>query len=155
MMLAFVKLGCELEQKLIRPRLHLSKKEITTAARAVCQNCPSISSDLFEPWEHQLWAWHFLLSLSIGRGFMPCLDKHESRLQVFRAVVAVENQLARRVNASDNTIDATKRIDPEDQVLWPLNRELSQVFWGKQIICEMRIDDALITLFNVFSVQTQ
>lgn len=125
MMLTFVKLGYELEQKLIRPRLHLLTKENTMAARAVCQNSPSTSSDLFEPWEQQLWAWHFLLSLSIGRGFMPCLDNHESRLQVFRAVVAAENQLSRRVNANDNTINATKRIDLEDQDLWPLNRECS------------------------------
>ncbi len=111
MVLTFVKLGYELEQKLIRPRLY------------VCQNSPSISSDIFEPWEHLLWVCHIQLSLTIGRGFIPCLDNHESRLQIFRAVVDVENQLARRVRASDNSIDIIKRVDPEDQDLWPLNCE--------------------------------
>jgi hypothetical protein len=85
---------------------------------------PRVSSDLFEPWEHQLWVCHTQLSLTIGGGegnIVPCLDNRGSRLQVFRAVVAAENQLSQRVRASDNTI-VIKPIDPSDD-LWPLNCE--------------------------------
>lgn len=124
MVLTFIKLGYLLEEKLIRPRLGLAKSKFDTAARVVPSG-PISSSDLFELWEHQLWVCHIQLSLTIGGGeghIVPCLDNHGSRLQVFRAVVAAENQLSQRERASDNTI-VIKPIDPSDKDLWPLNCE--------------------------------
>lgn len=124
MVLTFIKLGSSLHEKLIRPRLGLAKSEFDTAARVVGPSSPIVSSNLFEPWEHQLWVCHTQLSLTIGGGegnIVPCLDNRGSRLQVFRAVVAAENQRSQRVRASDNTI-VIKPIDPSDD-LWPLNCE--------------------------------
>ena len=120
MVLTFIILGDLLEEKLIRPRLVLSKSEFDTAARVLGPSGPNVSSDLFEPWEHQLWVCHIQLSLTIH--IVPCLDDLGSRLQVFRAVVAAENQLSQRERASDNTI-VIKPIDPSDKDLWPLNCE--------------------------------
>jgi hypothetical protein len=123
--LTFIKLGYLLEEKLIRPRLGLAKSEFDTTARALGPSCPSVSSDLFEPWEHQLWVCHVQLSLTIAGEdghIVPCLDNYGSRLQVFRSVIAAENQLSRIVRASDNSI-VIEPIDPSDKDLWPLNCE--------------------------------
>jgi len=125
MVLTFVKLGYQLEEKLIRPRLDLVNNEFNTEARAAGPGGPNVSSDIFEPWEHLLWECHIQLSLTIGCGegrIMHCLGNQESRLQVFRAVIAVGNQLSQRGSASDNTI-GTKQVDLGDKDLWPLHRE--------------------------------